>query len=166
MKKCTGDSALRTTEAGERRRHHDDVLHGALHLVDRAEVAQHPHAEILRRERVSGVLLGRFGVFGIAREIEQADRQALIVQPVEDGDRVERVGADDLPPSGKAPLNSFPAGTTTTLDWSGKPNSGVRARMAPPSSAFRLMPVQAKPGVVASHEGGAESGDRDSTEHG
>ena len=54
-----------------------------------------------------------------------------------------------LPPSGSVPLISLPAGMTITFDCIGKPNSSVRPRMAAPSLAFRLMPVQARPGVVA-----------------
>jgi hypothetical protein len=54
-----------------------------------------------------------------------------------------------LPPSGNVPLISLPAGMTSTFDCMGKPNSSVRPRIAAPSCAFRLMPVQAKPGVAA-----------------
>src|SRR5690242_6524831 len=38
---------------------------------------------------------------------------------------------------------------TITFDCMGKPNSSVRPRIAAPSADLRLMPVQAKPGVVA-----------------
>mgnify|MGYP006952625926 CR=1 FL=1 len=58
-------------------------------------------------------------------------------------DEILAVLQEALPPSGSVPFNSLPAGTTITFDCIGKPNSSVRPRMAAPSLALRLMPVQA-----------------------
>ena len=44
---------------------------------------------------------------------------------------------------------AVPAGRTMTLEESGKPNSMVRPLIMAPSLALRLMPVQAKLGLVA-----------------
>ena len=52
-------------------------------------------------------------------------------------------------PSGSVPFMAVPAGMTMTLEESGKPNSMVRPLIMAPSLALRLMPVQAKLGVVA-----------------
>ena len=91
----TGHRALRAAEAGRRRRHEDDVLHRRFHLVDGGEIREHPDAEFMRRDRVLGVLLGDVGIFGVAREVEEADGEALIVDAVEDDGKAQRVGADD-----------------------------------------------------------------------
>jgi hypothetical protein len=52
-----------------------------------------------------------------------------------------------------------------TLDFIGKPNSNVRARIAAPSPAFKLMPVQAKGGVVAKGKCGDEYVNRGAKYH-
>jgi hypothetical protein len=58
-----------------------------------------------------------------------------------------RVGHDAEP--GSVPLMVVPAGITTTVEASGKPNSIVRPLIMAPSAASRLMPVQAWACVVA-----------------
>jgi hypothetical protein len=89
-----GDRA-RAAEPWCRRRHHHDRLHSLLHLFDGGEIGEHPHAEFLWRNGVLGVLGRHLGVFGVVREIEQADGKALVVDAVENGGKPERVGADD-----------------------------------------------------------------------
>ena len=59
------------------------------------EVREHPQSEFMRRDGALGVLRSHVSVFGVVREIEQADGETLIVDAVEDHRKVERVGADD-----------------------------------------------------------------------
>ena len=91
-----GDEALRTAKAARRSRNDDDVLNGGFHLIDGGEIGERPGAELMRRDRSPGVLLGHFGIFGVAREIEQADRKTLIIDAIENGRKAECVGANAI----------------------------------------------------------------------
>ena len=91
----TWHRALRAAETRRRRRHEHDILHRLPHLIDGGEIGERPDAELIPRERVARVLGCHVGVFGIAREIEQADRETLVVDAVEDHGQAERVRPDD-----------------------------------------------------------------------
>ena len=88
-----GGHALGAAKAGEGCPHHGDVFHGFLHLVDRGEIAQHPEAEVLRRQRTRRILLRDLRILRITGEVEETDGEALIVQSVDNRDGAEGIGA-------------------------------------------------------------------------
>jgi len=90
-----GDRALRVAETWHRRRHKHDILDRFSYLIDGGEIGERPGAEFLRRQCAARVLWGRIGVLGAVREIEKANGKALIVHPIEDGGKAERIGADE-----------------------------------------------------------------------
>ena len=76
-------------------RHQHDLVEVGLDFLDGGEIAEQPVAVFLRRHRAGGILRGRVGIARVAREIEQADIEAVVVDAVDDRGQAFAVGAGD-----------------------------------------------------------------------
>jgi len=76
-------------------RYQHDLVEVCLDLLDGGEVAEEPVGVFVRRHRARDIVLGSVGIAGIAREIEQADIESLIVHAIDDRRHALGVGADE-----------------------------------------------------------------------
>lgn len=76
-------------------RHQHDLVEIGLDLVDIGEIAKKPIGILVRRHRARRVLLGGVRIAGIAREIEQAHIESLIVDAVDDRGHALGIGAGE-----------------------------------------------------------------------